>query len=87
MQTYSPIYPNFTINTTVMNFPCCFESNNCLDVDSLNTDSDDDGTIAIAVGGATAFIAVFQEMIDNFYNNIRDNNDGVNFSSVAQQRR
>ncbi len=48
-----------------MNFPHCFEPNNCLDVDSLNTDSDGDDTIAIAVGGATAFVAVFQEMIDN----------------------
>ncbi len=65
MQTYSPIYLNFTINTAVMNFPHCFEPNNRLNVDPLNTDSDDDDTIAIAVGGTTAFVAVFQEMIDN----------------------
>ncbi len=83
MQTYSPIFLNFTINTAVMNFPHCFEPNNCLDVDSLNTDSNGD-TIAIAVGEVTAFVAVFQEMIDNYYNNFIDNNDGDDVSSVAQ---
>ena len=70
-----------------MNFPHNFEPKNHLNVDSLKTDSNDNDTIATAVGGATAFVAVFQEMIDNYYNNARDGNDGDSDSVVAEQRK
>ncbi len=53
-------------------------------LNSHNMELDDDDTIAIAVGGATAFVDVFQEMIDNYLNNFRDSNDGDDVSSVAQ---
>ncbi len=78
---------NFTVHTAITNFPHGFEPNYPINFDSHNIKSDDDDTIAIAVGGATAFVAVFQEMIDNYCNIFRDNNDGDDVSSVAQQRK
>ncbi len=77
---------NFTVDTAIMNFPHGFEPNNRIDCDSHNIESDDDNTIAIAVGGTTAFVAVFQEMVVYYYNNASDSNDGDSDSAVAEQR-